>query len=552
MFKKYISKNIVFIMLFAILSLIPVLSLFNPGLPQTHDGPDHVARIMAFYQNLSDGVLIPRWASILNWGYGHPILEFLYPLPSYIASIFHFIGFSFMDSTRIVYILGMVLSFFFMYLWLKEFLSKSSALFGAVLFSYAPYRFIDLYVRGDIGENLAFAFIPLSMYFVYKLSIKKDYLNLFLGSFSIAFLILSHNAIALISVGVIFLYGIFLWWKLNFEKDFILKFLLQFGLGFSLSMFFWLPGLLEGKYTLRNIVTNGVYKANFIKFQDLIYGPWNFGGSGVFSIQIGIIHLISIIAAPFVLYKMYLKKDKNLYMALGLLVTTLFSIFIMLSLSDFIWSRLVMLQNFQFPWRFLGLIVFTTSVLGAIFSDLINKKYKTYVIFILILLTVVFSFRFTIPQGYYYGLDKFENGLYKSTTDTGESAPIWSVRFMEHFPKAPIQVIEGKGSVKEVVHKTTYRRYEFNSDVSAKILVNILYFPNWTIYVDGKRQITQFQDPNYRGLMTFIVTGKPHTIEAVYENTKLRTFSDLVSFTSLVIILGFFLLRFTKFKFHKI
>ncbi len=552
MLKQIKKSNLIFILFFIILAFIPVWSLFAPGLPQTHDGVDHVARIMAFYQNLSEGILIPRWASILNWGYGHPILQFLYPLPSYIASLFVLFGFSFMDSAKIVYILGEILSFCFMYLWLKQFMARSSSLLGAVLYAYAPYRFIDLFVRGDIGENLAFAFIPLSLYFIHKLSVKKDYLSLSLGSFSIAFLILSHNAISLITIPLIFLYGLFLWWKLKFDKSFLIKFLVQFGLGFTFSMFFWLPALIEGKYTLRNIVTQGVYKTNFINLGNLIYGPWSFGGSGVFSIQIGIVHLIALIASPFIAFKLYLKKDKSLYLVLGLLVFTLLSIFIMSSVSDFIWSRVILLQNFQFPWRFLGLIVFTTSVLGALISEQIKQKHKTFVILVLIILVVVLNIRYTIPQGYFYTLDKFENGLYKSTTDTGESSPIWSVRFMEHFPKSPIEVIEGKGSVKEIIHKTTYRKYEFKSDQSARILVNILYFPNWIIYVDGKKQIMQFQDPNYRGLMTFIVTGRPHTIEAIYENTKLRTMSDLISFTSVVGILGLLLIGLAKRKAHQL
>jgi len=162
-------KKISLLIILIILAVFPVLSLFHPGLPLTHDGQDHVARIANFYQSLIEGNPIPRWAGNLNWGYGHPILEFLYPLPSYIASIFHFIGFSLVDSTKIVFGLGMILSLFFMYLWLSQFTAKYSALFGAVLYTYAPYRFVELYVRGDIGENLAFAFIPLVLYFLYKL-----------------------------------------------------------------------------------------------------------------------------------------------------------------------------------------------------------------------------------------------------------------------------------------------------------------------------------------------------------------------------------------------
>ena len=91
-----------------VLSIVSILALVHSGLPITHDGQDHVARIANFYQNLVDGNLIPRWAATLNWGYGHPILEFLYPLPSYFTSAFHLIGFSLVDSAKIVYGLGMI------------------------------------------------------------------------------------------------------------------------------------------------------------------------------------------------------------------------------------------------------------------------------------------------------------------------------------------------------------------------------------------------------------------------------------------------------------
>ena len=219
--KMKFNKYLVFLSLI-ILSIIPVLNLFHSGLPVTHDGQDHVVRIANFYQNLSEGNIIPRWAGNLNWGYGHPILEFLYPLPSYIASLFHFLGFSLVDSTRIVFGLGMVMSLMFMYMWLSLFLNKYSAIFGAVLYTYAPYRFVETYVRGDIGENLAFAFIPLVLYFIYKLYKKNDYKLATLGGVSLAFLILSHNAISLMFTPFIMVYCLYLIWLSKFNKYLIL------------------------------------------------------------------------------------------------------------------------------------------------------------------------------------------------------------------------------------------------------------------------------------------------------------------------------------------
>src|SRR3990167_10125977 len=192
------NRNKVFSLMFLIfISIIPALSLFHPGLPITHDGQDHVARIANFYQNLSEGNIIPRWAPNLNWGYGHPILEFLYPLPSYIASIFHFAGFSLVDSVKIVFGLAFILSGVFMYLWLREFLGEIGAFTGGILYMFAPYRFVDLYVRGALGEHVAFVFLPLIAYFLLRLSKQYSYWFIVGGSISLAGLILSHNAISL-------------------------------------------------------------------------------------------------------------------------------------------------------------------------------------------------------------------------------------------------------------------------------------------------------------------------------------------------------------------
>src|SRR3989338_5991191 len=122
--KMKFNKHLVLLLLI-ILSIIPVLDLFHPGLPVTHDGQDHVARIANFYQNLREGIIIPRWAGNLNWGYGHPILMFLYPLPSYIVSLFHFLGLSLVDSTKLVFGLAFVASGVTMYLWMKTHFQNS-------------------------------------------------------------------------------------------------------------------------------------------------------------------------------------------------------------------------------------------------------------------------------------------------------------------------------------------------------------------------------------------------------------------------------------------
>src|SRR3989304_6442375 len=244
------KKSIYWLILLA-LSLIPILDLFHPGLPITHDGQDHVPRIANFYQNLTEGNIIPRWAGNLNWGYGHPILEFLYPLSSYLASLFHFFRFTLVDSVKLVFGTSFILSGLAMYLFTREFLNDNkAAFFASALYIIAPYRFVDLYVRGAIGEHIAFIFPPLIFYFLIKLSKKNSYWHVLGGSLSLAGLILSHNAITLMFLPLIFIYIFYLIFQCSNKKCFVLSSLYLILLGFGLSAFFWVPAFMEGKYTL--------------------------------------------------------------------------------------------------------------------------------------------------------------------------------------------------------------------------------------------------------------------------------------------------------------
>ena len=148
------------LLLLLAVSILPLFDLLHRGLPVTHDGQDHVARIANFYLSLSEGHIVPRWAGNLNWGYGHPILMFLYPLPSYMASLFHLVGFSFVDATKLVFAITYIASISAMYLWGRAQFGNIPGFIAALLYGFAPYRFVDLYVRGAIGEHVAFIWPP--------------------------------------------------------------------------------------------------------------------------------------------------------------------------------------------------------------------------------------------------------------------------------------------------------------------------------------------------------------------------------------------------------
>ena len=529
------SLNPIFL-LFLVL-LLPLLTLFHPGLPITHDGQDHVARIANFYTSLSEGNIVPRWANNLNWGYGHPVLMFLYPLPSYASSLLHWVGLSLVDSVKAVFGISYILSALFMFLWLRRFLGKFPAMTGAIIYSFAPYRFVDLFVRGAIGEHVAFVFIPAICYFLLKLNLgKKINLFYFLGvCVTTAGLILSHNAISVMFFPFVVIYALYLF-SINRNKLLFASSVIGVIYGFLLSSFFWIPAFMEGKYTLRDIVTKNEALTRFVDFQSLVYGNWNFGGSGVFSVQLGIVPWIFVLAVPICLYLLIKKKREknNLILFLLSIAFLIASIFLMIPASRPIWETFTILQKFQFPWRFLSISVFSVSLIGAlVVYSFINEQIRKAILIFVIIGSLILTKDFWNVKGFLSKPESFYSGIYNSTTDTGESAPIWSVRFMEKRPSAEIELVEGKASIKKLSRTTNKRAYEIESDGKSRLRENTLYFPGWRVFVDGKEQSVEFQDPNSRGLITFFLNNGKHKVDIIFGNTKLRSAADSISLVSL-------------------
>jgi hypothetical protein len=287
--------------------------------------------------------------------------------------------------------------------------------------------------------------------------------------------------------------------------------------------------------------------------------------------------LIGLVASLIVFFK---TKDKKLRFLLFAFCFLLFaSLFIMTSTSQFLWTKVVILQNFQFPWRFLSLTTFIAAVMGGIsISQLLNmfgqktclpagtaesKKqvskikdlrpmifahcpmFTTALLIVFCFLLIVSTSYMWQPKDYQIKDESFYTGIYQSTTDTGESSPIWTTRFMEQTPKAVIEVISGEATVRQIRRTTTVHQYQVNAKIRAELLENTIYFPGWEVLVDGKKTDIEFQSGIHRGIMTFWVEKGEHQVTVVFRDTKLRKISNGITVVSgIVLILGSFIAHF--------
>lgn len=183
---------------------------------------------------------------------------------------------------------------------------------------------------------------------------------------------------------------------------------------------------------------------------------------------------------------------------------------------------------------------FIVPVIGAVVISHADKKWRVHVVAILSVIALLSTMNMWHAKEYVLMPDSNFTSVYNGTTDTGESSPIWSIRFMEMKAKAPIEVISGKDvSITIGRRNSTYHSYAVSSLSPVKLVENTLYFPNWEVFVDKVRVPVEFQNPNYRGLLTFDVPAGVHDIEIIFSDTKLRTFANRISIAGIFILLGF-------------
>jgi len=219
------------------------------------------------------------------------------------------------------------------------------------------------------------------------------------------------------------------------------------------------------------------------------------------------------------------------------------SLFLLLPQSNFLYDVFTTLKKFQFPWRFLSLSLFALAVISSSSLLLIkNISYKKYAVIIIAIFLFFQSLEFINVKGYFTKPEDYYTGIYKSTTDTGESSPIWSIRFMEKEPNSHLEIIEGDATISEIKRSSTRHEYDIQvKSAQARIKDNTVYFPGWKVFILGNEVPVEFQDQLHRGLITFYAPQGNHNIIIEFKDTRLRMFANYVSVAGFVILISGYL-----------
>ena len=551
MLKKLLFQTLPFLII--LLLCVPViLPYFNSGYFPTHDGEWAVVRLGDMFRTLRDMQFPPRYSGALNFGYGYPLFNFAYPMPYYIGVIFNLFLHSFILSIKLLFILSVLLSAVFMYsasskLWSN----KWSGIVSSILYIYLPYRMVDLYVRGSVGESIAMILFPFILLFALRLFESPfSRITVLMLSVSIGALVMTHNIMTILFLPVLVLFiGIRIFIEKRF--DVLQTFLLCLFFGAGLSFFFWFPALYEKSYILLSKIPIADRNLYFVPFDKLIIPSWDYGTpteKGAFTYQLGLGQIGVIIVSFFILLFSFIKSKFIQTPIKKFAIIILFSYVICLlgtfSISSLIWTNTPLLSEINYPWTLLSQLGFLSSLLAG-FLVIEGREIKI-IVFIMAIVAVAQVYPYARPVKYSYYSDQYYLTNEATTTSSQELMPLWVTdRPTKHFTDK-VEVLSGNATISNTVYNSNSVKFKFTAASDTVFKINTIFYPGWRAYINGVETKIDYQNP--QGVMTISAGKYADSVELFFIETFPRAIANGVSILTFLVLLFVLLRPLLKFR----
>ena len=554
-----------------IIGLILTISLLWPLFAAsyfTHHDNVQVIRLYEMDKCFKDGQIPCRWVPDLGGVYGYPLFNYYAPLAYYWGEIFYKIFGSLIISAKVMFATAFVGSYIFMFLLGKKIWGEKGGALSAIFYSFAPYHSVLFYVRGAMGELWGVMFFPAILWSILRLEEHESVTNMLLLALFSAGLLLSHNLSAMIFLPIVLAFAIILTIHRKFnlfnylKSAFTIFVFLGLMLGLFLGAVYVLPTLVEKNLVHVETTTYGYfsYTEHFKGLKKLfIERMWGWGASvrevpggekDGLSFQIGWIHILGWVLALWSFMRIRQTNPQQAKIIIFSTVAILLAVFMINPRSEFVWKAVEPLKYLQFPWRFLGVIIFFISVtLGSVLTVL-NKKFVSMVWFGLVILVVALNFSYFRPEKflpvsdeYYLTGDEWDRQIKRSIFDF---LPIYAKAPPAELATSRYEILTGETTVSDFKQGTNW--FNFTADTKSHTIIRLsqYYFPNWIIKVDGQQTKVDYE--NDLGLMTIILGTGTHFVEARLYDTQIRLAANKLSLIAAVLVLVLALLQIQKIR----
>lgn len=544
-------------------------SLFHPSLFRVHDFV-HGARVAEMTRGILDGQLPVRWSQNFGYGYGAPVFEFYAPLPYFFGALLMILGLPIELIIKLLFFVPSLLTVVFAYRLAREWFRIAPALLAAAAIALAPYRAVNLFVRGAVAEAWGMAFLIISLLGVSQLAKGKAHAWL-LYTVGLTGLILSHNLTAMIAVPVLAVWfgiallahtatlshhGITLQQVQENLKHGGRLFLGSTLLGLGVTIFYWLPALAEKQFTqVDQTILSGYfeYYIHFLSVRQFFQPFWGYGGSSWGAVDgisffLGYAQIIgSVLTTGALLYFFWRQRwsirstlsSPTVIIALGTGCIALLAAFMAIQRSHGIWEWIPLLHTLQFPWRFLAIVSTMIGLFSVIWITFDSSQKRTKVLSGVFFIVALFNARYFQPETYlsdtaelYYTDAKRIQSEMSSTLPDFNPIALTATEP----PTAPLICREPEDcSITDTVTQQsnlTEIKLLVHNDTTAT--VSVAAYPGWKMVVDGDEQSWISSDD---GLLEIPLSQGERTVRWFFGTTMIRQIADGITLVSAAVLL---------------
>jgi 4-amino-4-deoxy-L-arabinose transferase-like glycosyltransferase len=569
------------LLLLLLLTLIGCAPLLAPGyFLRAHDAAHSLFWLVEFDQGIGDGFLWPRWAADHVLGYGYPLFTFYAPLAFFIAEGFHLLGAGIAAAVKLTWALAFLLSGFTMYRFAGRLWGAGAGFVAGLLYAFAPYHLVNIYVRAALAEFVAYALFPWVLYCFWDLIERGGRRRLALAGLSLGLTLLTHSVTLLIFPP--FLIGLILYWLLlrwrqsrRFPWRQSFAVLLAGLLAGGVATIFLLPALAESSYIVQSQWLPDAYNyaKQYLYLYQLFSPEWGFGHAlpgpdDGMSQQIGLWLLVLGLAALPLLWR---TRPARRGLLAGFLSAALIAILGMLAVTQPLWAALPPLALIQFPFRLLAMAdLFLALVVGAMASALLPRLQASETpaaplpaaALAIGLAIVLASYPYTRPEHTPVSarsqspaaITDFELAFpdMRGSTAFAGQPPTASPKLDAYLTGKTLPlagIITGEGEVTPLRHGGGSERVRVIARTPITLQFYTYWYPGWQGTANGEEIALRSAGPD--ALITLDLPAGEHDVSIRFGNTPLRTTAALISLLSLLVLItilfldyiAYFLLR---------
>lgn len=567
------SKKIRLIILAVIFLASSWSLLITPKFFRVHDYT-HGARIVEMTRALADGHFPVRWTKNLGYGFGMPLFEFYGPLPFYWGSLIYWLTGNLVWSLKSIILVANLATLVGGYLLGKKIsestkFSDQAGLFLAAAVVLAPYRAVNIFVRGAWSELWGLMFLVWLFWALLKL-VRQEKGAVVWVSLFLAGVMLSHNLTILMALPFILIWVLINWGQLVLTNNQLYRLknkfnwpaigkligqgLLSAGLGLSLAAFYWLPAIVEKDLTkMADLILAGYfdYHLHFLYLRQFLLPNWQYGGSSwgpddQLSFFLGFGQLAGLIFLSWGWIKKILltkvKRHSSVLVAgwwlIGLFISLALAGLLTTAKTVWLWENIPGLSYLQFPWRFLTiiclLIAILISSLPSYWPQMKNKKIGWLILGLLLINGYFFRPEKYLEQAssYYYA----DQQLIRTKMSQILPDYIPAVMAEQLSPSKDLIADLAKDQFQILVDQTHQKLVKLNLTRANLINLNLADYPGWEVYLDGLQ--VAHQTGKIGNIQVDIPAGQ-HRLGIKFNSTPVRSLADWISLISWLGLIGY-------------